>query len=274
MKWLFPRYFGAADTEYSRAVGVSFLVSCIARIYDPGCILRTMPVLEGAQESGKSTALSILGGQWYLDSSRRLDSKEWEQDIQGYWIVEISELSSMLRTSVEAVKAALSRRDDVFRASYGRRAQPHKRQCVLVGTTNSVDWQLDETGGTRFLPIACSTIDLAALRTDRSQLLAEAITFYRSAAPWHLIPREQARLAQESRRIEDPWLEIIESAIHGSNEVIVRDLFHALEVPPEKRSQRDSYRIGRILTTLGYAVVIKKIHGTTTRVYQKVTASA
>ena len=51
-----------------------------------------------------------------------------------------------------------------------RRAQDHPRQCIFIGTMNpDADgrWMRDATGGRRFWPVACTTINLDLMRTQR-----------------------------------------------------------------------------------------------------------
>jgi predicted P-loop ATPase len=59
-------------SEYVRLVGRFFLLNMIARVMDPGCIMRAVPVLEGPQERGKSTALAMLGGEFFSDTPFRV----------------------------------------------------------------------------------------------------------------------------------------------------------------------------------------------------------
>jgi predicted P-loop ATPase len=110
-------------------------------------------VLNGPQGIGKSTLICKLGGEWYSDSLNLSDmnDKTAAEKLQGYWILEIGEMAGMRKADIEKVKAFVSRQDDKYRASFGRRVTPHPRQCIFFGTTNSENGYLrDITGNRRF----------------------------------------------------------------------------------------------------------------------------
>lgn len=60
-QWLI-KYGTAQDTPYVRAVSGIMLIAPVRRIRQPGVKFDEMPILEGPQGGGKSTALSILAG--------------------------------------------------------------------------------------------------------------------------------------------------------------------------------------------------------------------
>ena len=149
-------YLGADDTPYVRAVTRKTLCGAVCRVLSPGCKFDTMLVLNGPQGVGKSTLISRLAGDWFSDSLNLSDTKDKTaaEKLQGYWIMEIGELAGLKKAEVETLRSFLSRQNDIYRASFGRRATPHLRQCVFFGTTNAEKGYLrDTTGNRRFWPV-------------------------------------------------------------------------------------------------------------------------
>ena len=115
-----------------------------------------MLVLNGPQGIGKSTLIAKLAGEWFSDSLSLNDTKDKTaaEKLQGYWILEIGELAGLRKAEVETLRSFLSRQNDIYRASFGRRPTPHPRQCVFFGTTNAESGYLrDTTGNRRFWPV-------------------------------------------------------------------------------------------------------------------------
>jgi predicted P-loop ATPase len=203
----------ADDSDYIPSAGRCWLISAVARIYQPGCQADNCLILEGAQGTGKSSALKILAGDWFTDHLAALGSKDAAQQLEGAWIVELAELDSMRRSELSATKAFLTCRVDRFRAPYARTVEEHPRQMVFSGSTNESGYLKDDTGNRRFWPVRCGAIDREALIRDRDQLWAEALTLYRAGEPWWFTRSETVRaaVAQQKERLEtDAW----EGTIH------------------------------------------------------------
>lgn len=200
---------GAASSDYVRQVGTRFLISAVARIYQPGCKVDHVLILEGAQGSYKSTAARVLAGDdWFTDQLADMGSKDASMQLRGVLIVELAELDALNRSEMARAKAFISMQTERFRLPYGRRMIQVPRQCVFIGTTNSDQWLKDETGGRRFWPVRCGQIDIAGIERDRDQLWAEAVHRYRAGEHWWL---EDAAVIQEAtdeqrgRYMEDVW---------------------------------------------------------------------
>ena len=125
-------YLGAEDNAYTRAVTRKTICGAVARVQHPGVKFDNILVLNGDQGIGKSTLIAKLGGEWYSDSLSLTDmnDKTAAEKLQGYWILEIGELAGMKKADIDKVKAFISRQDDKYRASFGRRVTPHPRQCI------------------------------------------------------------------------------------------------------------------------------------------------
>lgn len=152
-------YLGAEDNDYVRAVTRKALCAAYMRVYQPGIKFDYLIVLNGEQGIGKSTLIAKLGMDWYSDSLNLSDmnDKTAAEKLQGYWILEIGELAGMKKADIDKVKAFISRQDDKYRASFGRRVTPHPRQCIFFGTTNSENGFLrDITGNRRFWNVKVS----------------------------------------------------------------------------------------------------------------------
>lgn len=201
-------YFGAADTPYTRAVIRKTLVAAVARIFEPGKKFDSILVLNGPQGMGKSTFFAILGMEWFSDSLSIADmrDKTAAEKLQGYWILEISEMNGIKKTDVETVKSFVSRQDDKFRQAYGVNVESHPRSCVIVGSTNSESGFLrDVTGNRRFWPVHVpGTGKMHPWEVcDVGQIWAEAIELYNRGEELFLKGKE----AEEAYKMQQDAME-------------------------------------------------------------------
>lgn len=212
--WL-ARYWGANDGAFERLVGPKILIGAIARIYEPGCKVDNVPIFEGPQGAKKTTAIRIMAGRKYhVELVTNFESKDTLLIMQGAWVCEVAELTSLSRSEYNAVKAILTRTEDKFRAPYGRAVIDHPRCCVFWGTTNpeGTGYLKDPTGNRRYWPIAVNQVDIQALTDDREQLWAEAVHRYKNGEAWWLTDSEQDDLAageQKKRALENPYIDKI-----------------------------------------------------------------
>ena len=250
------RYLGAEETAYHGEISKCTFIAAVARVMQPGCKSDHVPILEGEQDAGKSTAIERLFAPWYTDDLAELGTKDAQMQLHGAWGVEIGELASMKRADIDKVKAFISRKVDRFRPSYGRHVIEAPRQCIFIGSTNADTYLKDETGGRRFWPIKCGLIDIAAITKDRDQLWAEAVALFNAGAPWWITDGEiigQARSEQADRYMEDPWQKLISDELESHTDTSVDALLAVpLCIERARRTQADQNRVARCLRQLGW----------------------
>jgi putative DNA primase/helicase len=250
---LLPTGFGTPQDMYHVKIGQAWLLSLVARAFQPGCKVDTMPVFEGSQGAGKSSALAILGGDWFGECHEDFGSKDFVLSLKGKWLIEVAEMHSFRRQDVDRLKGIMSTRIDRVRVPYGRMTEEHPRQSVFAGTTNRDDWQADDTGARRFWAVRCGFLSLDWLRDNRDQLFAEAVAGYESGETWWQIPVEAAARAADERRPEDPWEELLARYLDPSETYASRQLLgHPLDVDVADQTQGAAARVGKILRRLGW----------------------
>lgn len=255
--WL-SEYLGADQSPYAAAVGSRWLISAIARVFEPGCKADCCMILEGEQGIRKSTALRVLTHPWFTDEIADLGSKDAALQTRGVWVIEIAELDSMSRSDVGKIKAFMSRMTDRFRPPYGKRPIESPRQCVFAGSVNHGTYLRDETGGRRFWPVECKApqINVDALAEVRNQLWAEAVQWYFDGKAWWLDSVELNREAAEeqSDRYEgDPWDELIMAWAEERESVAIADVLSiCLEKKKDMWTQTDKNRVARCLRARGW----------------------
>lgn len=282
---LLSDFFGAAQNEYTKAVGASWLISAVARVRKPGCKVDTMVILEGGQGVGKSTAVRTLcGPTWFAELLESPQNKDFYQILSGRWIVEIAELQAFSKADRNRIKQAITAQEDTYRPSYGHHATQHQRQCIFVGTTNDESYLQDETGARRFLPVKCTDINLEAIAEQRDQLWAEADRKYRDGATWWKFPACTAE-EQDARYEADVWEEPVMAWLDGemdnyppelgmvtpsrpitrvTSSTILR---YALRMETEKHDQRGQKRVVAILMRAGWERVQRRSKGKQQRYY-------
>lgn len=246
-------YLGAADNKYVRAVTRKTLCAAACRVLNPGCKFDTMLVLNGSQGIGKSTLIAKLGGEWFSDSLSLNDTKDKTaaEKLQGYWILEIGELAGLRKAEVETLRSFLSRQNDIYRASFGKRTTPHPRQCVFFGTTNAESGYLrDTTGNRRFWPVKTpgggSKHSWDVTQEDVLQIWAEVMHYVKAGEKLYLDPEVEALAKAEQR-------EAMES---DEREGLVREYLEALL--PDNWDDMDTFERRNFLDGTGKADIGKK----------------
>lgn len=220
---LFIDFLGVEDSEYARAVTRKTLVAAVKRIYEPGCKFDYMLIFSGPQGTKKSSVINKLGKDWVNESFNfsqlHNGGKEANEQIQGFWIIEVPELSGFDRADMNQVKNFVSRNTDNYRVAYGRKTELFPRQCVFIGNSNNHEFLTDVTGNRRYwvLPIMVTApsknVDAELTEDYVNQVWAEAVYQYRKGEEIYLTPdlEEVAKSVQGEHTQEHPWKGKIET---------------------------------------------------------------
>lgn len=272
--WLFTYLNARGPKKYVRAIGAKTLIAMVKRVMEPGCKFDQVLILEGAQGVGKSTAVRILSEPWFSDGDIDIQDKDGVMAMRSIWVVELGELSGMRKADTDKQKEFISRQSDRIRAPYGRLSENFPRQCIFIGTTNSDHYLKDLTGNRRFWPVKVGALERDALKRDRDQLLAEALTAYQWGEPVYLDQddaQKEAEREQEKRVFQDSWLGTIErflaarvDGIGGRSDFNYDEFTTAelLEFPLKSRDTRqDQMRVSDCMKQLGYVKFRKRREG-------------
>ena len=212
----FIDYLGVEDNAYTREVTKCFFSAAVHRIFEPGYKFDYAVVIGGPQGIGKTTFLKELAlGKWAGELSS-FDPKNAMEEINGKWIIEISEMGATNKQALEQQKSFLSGCSTRVRMSYARHPTDFLRQQVFVGTTNQEEYLKDSTGNRRWWPLNATIemVDIPKLKQEIDQIWAEAYgVLWAQSYPVYL-NREieaMAREVQEEKREPDEWAGIIES---------------------------------------------------------------
>ncbi len=273
-------HLGAEDTRVNRAFGAKALIGAVARIMQPGCLVKTVLLLEGEQDIGKSSFCRALchDPDWFTDNVPDLNSKDAQQQLRGIWIQEHAEMDRMGKADAARIKAFISSRDDRYRPSFGRVARTFPRQCIFVGTINpgGSGYLRDETGAVRFWPVSCGvnwtpgrSVDVAKLTATRDQVWAEAVVRYQKDETWWLdddkLRRDQVT-ATDERFADEAWGEMIRIYI-ADKPVVTTEMIRreCLYVPLERWTNAAQQRVGAVLRKEGWKS--ERLRMSTSRAY-------
>jgi predicted P-loop ATPase len=272
--WL-EKYLGAENNELNRAIGRKMLVAAVRRVREPGVKFDFIPIMDNSKQGkGKSTVIQILAGQENFSDQEliELSPKEQQEQIQGVWLYELSELSGLTKTPINKVKSFASRQVDRARPAYGRSRVDRPRRCILIGTTNDPEYLQDPTGNRRFWPFTPGDIDVEAVRRDRDQLWAEAAAAEATGEDlifpkdlWATIEeRQNSRMILhpwEGILAEDKWLvangQDIVQAVDERGELEWRVktnhlLTEVLCIPPDRMNVSQQRQLGAVMRRLGW----------------------
>jgi predicted P-loop ATPase len=270
------KYLSTIDTPYTKAVSLYTWTALAARVMNPGCQCDMVPVYEGAQGDGKSSAIVSMAPR--ITESTEISFLEEEdkavRKMRGTLLVEISELRGIHAKDVESTKAFITRRVDKWIPKYKEFTQEVPRRCVFIGTTNSKEFLTDTTGNRRWLPMTTGKIDCKAIDRDRDQLWAEAVVIYsQRGICWQDAETLAVDVHEDYTPDTDTWTEVIQNYLKNiafDGDVTTHEVLNlALEIDSARQTKALQMRVCAVLTSIGYKKVRRNVDGVRNYVWIK-----
>lgn len=239
-------------------------------------------VLAGSQGVGKTSVVHALGGgSKYCKLGLSIDPRNKDSLIAATacWIGEIAELESTLRGDLQMLKAFLTADFDEVRRPYDRYAVRVPRRTSYIGTVNSTDFLIDETGNRRFWTIPLTAVDLEKLHQfDGWHFWKQMELEYADArlrgtedTCFRLTPDEQQMLAERNSNHQKqlPGEQEVRDVLgiysnHSGYKVVYTTISEFMECYSELKSY-SAAKIGRVLDKLGIVSERRKVNGVVNR---------
>ena len=190
-------------------------MQALNRALRPGAKADYSLVFTAGQGAYKDLVLEAMFTPYYREGvpSPRVSPADFARGIAGAIVAHGAEMSAWRKSDVEDQKAVLTRCVDHGRPAYGHEMRSYPRRTSLSFTTNDVEFLRDATGDRRYWPVAVirDRVNVAALRRDRDQILAEALHRLKNGEQHWPTPEEEARLIEPERQgfMPEATLEIV-----------------------------------------------------------------
>jgi len=273
--WIITQILGGADTALNRAQLACFFRGAVARIRVPGCKHDVVLILKSAKQGVRKTSFfhcccaNIPGA--FVEGHEDVVSKDGLLIMHRGFIIELGEIDRITsKKDAEILKNFLSRRADIVRPPYGRRAIEMLRAFAVVGTTNQGSFLMDTTGHRRFLVIETGDkpFNLELLLAELDQIWAQAVSEYETGLPWWLDTalEEDHQQEMEAFQAEEPWTVLIDKALlrikkdrNKAKEVellcegvTVAEILEKMDIRAEAQNRGQANRVAEILRNMSW----------------------
>jgi putative DNA primase/helicase len=221
----FLKTIQSENQDLSNKIIYRWMIGCIASLYTPqGISLEGMLVVQAPQKMGKS--------HWFLNlvpsdkrnliidsESINTDDKDDVKRVTGRWICELAEIESTIKkTSIESLKAFITKSIDCYRVPFGRTDADYPRMTSFYGSVNSAEFLIDQTGNRRFWCIKASSINHDH-KMNMQQVWAEFKELFDNGQSYRLTDEEQNLINEENKffTIIDPLEQAILNAFDWTN---------------------------------------------------------
>ena len=250
-------------------------------------------VFVGKQGKGKTRLLEKLSlSRKYFGEGAAMDPRDKDSVIQitSCWITELGEIGSTMKKEINALKAFISNATDKYRPPYGRGQVIYPRTTSFCGTTNDIDYLIDETGNRRFATVQLQDDKVIDVKSkefkefNTLQLWAQIAAIVNDeikaggsyASVFRLNDEESAELEQRNTQHtkqlkgEQEVIDILSAA--NNNPPFIITVYKYITVTEFKNHYSElknysSVQIGKVLKKLGIEPKFIKSYGQTNKTY-------
>ena len=272
------KYFGVKPGSIESKFVRKWLISAVARTYNPGCKVDSALILYDPKGGlGKSTWFRRICpvSKYFCDDMGDISDKDEKLKMHQNFIIEWAELDGIFGFKhSSAIKSFIATGTDNIRLPYGRCTKRMPRRSILCGSTNKKEILMDDGGNRRYWPIAIATpIDNELLLKEKDSIWASAKQAYFSGEKWYLSLEDQRQadsVVEDFTSRAQGWDEIEDFvASLNRDEFTVTELRHHFDIPVfdtkfTGRAKRILEKMGwqstrTIKTELGYQRGYRKI---------------
>lgn len=265
-----PTYLGATNPLHIMFIRKT-LIAAVARIFEPGCKVDTVLILQGKQGAKKSTFFETLASyEWFEDGMGTSSDKDELLKMYDVWWCEWAELETVFkRKDVSALKAFITTKIDRLRAPYGKGNITLPRRSILVGSTNESSFLADPTGSRRFWVVPVNLpgnqkIDIESIALQRDRIWAAAVHAYRAKEEWWLSAEleQDAQVANKDYQDSDTWEDVIAEWVDCRTKFTLDHLLkECFDIEIKEQSRGVQRRAGKVLKQMGYINKALRIDG-------------
>lgn len=191
-----------------------WLISIVAAVkgYSNKPLPRGVLVFTGKQQIGKTSWLRYLFPPGCFREGFHLDPSNKDSIIEAtkYLCIELGELDATFRrVDISRLKAFIGKPFDEVRVPFDHAASRWPRCTIYAGTVNHEQFLQDQTGNTRFWPIATTGFDLDSVQLLSEsgkllQLWKEVEYLYDQGEPWWMSSEEMKWVEEQSEQYRQP----------------------------------------------------------------------
>jgi predicted P-loop ATPase len=263
-----PLILGTGTDKLAATMLRKWLISAVARAYEPGCKADAVVIFLGKQDQGKSFFFKELVPDPELFNEDAIKGGKLNDEVirtaHRVWLAEVAEIDKLFKRSCASeIKTFMTLQREWIRPLYAKMPIQLPRHSIMAGTTNQQEFLTDETGNRRYwvIPVTVDTIDIEWLKKYRDNIWSAAVKAYKSGEIWYLNKEEKREHNDRNKQyqLEHPWQGLIEKYVDHLLEVSVGEiLYEVLKMDYAKSTRSDQMQVAGILKTLGFSKTNKR----------------